>query len=62
MRFKFLQGTQVDHSRLRRSGRAFPSPRPPSPMVDLWQVYPMKAERQPNMANYEVTSNLPVVH
>ena len=39
MRFKFLQGTQVDHSRLRRSGRAFPSPRPPSPMVDLWQVY-----------------------
>jgi hypothetical protein len=31
MRFKFLQGTQVDHSRLRRSGRAFPSPRPPSP-------------------------------
>ena len=39
MRFKFPQGTQVDHSRLRRSGRAFPSPRPPSPMVDLWQVY-----------------------
>jgi hypothetical protein len=32
MRFKFLQATQVDHSRLRRSGRALPPPRPPSPM------------------------------
>ena len=39
MRFKFLQATQVDHSQLRRSGRALPPPRPPSPMVDLWQVY-----------------------
>ena len=41
MRFKFLQATQVDHSRLRCSGRALPPPRPPSPMVDLWQVYPL---------------------
>ena len=35
MRFKFLQGTQLDHSRLRRSGRALPPQRPPSPASSL---------------------------
>jgi hypothetical protein len=43
MRFKFLQATQVDHSRLRRSGRALP----PSPMHECF-----KRQSKENLSPY----------